>query len=1644
MDGEPEATGLEANAAETDVPPEAVPPIWRSGGHAHEHAAAARKRASKGERRFVIGALFLALVGVLIAFLLWLRPLRTPYFAGIFVTNAASPQIPVAAYLAEDQAALEGSNLFPLASQFAFTNQDRHTMELQLIALQLRSFWQPVVLYVAAPAGLAPDGSIVLFPSDFRPGDFRTALPLKEVFGSLATCPARHKLLILDIFRPVADGQFGVLADDLASRIAVQADSFRDRHLLVLCACSPGQVAQTSSTLGRSIFNFYFVEGLSGRADGALPDQPKDGRVSVKELAAFLAAHVDRWSMHNRNTRQTPMLLGQAEDFDLISIAAPPPIPDSTEPVAVVPYPKWLRAGWELHDEWWAAGHAREVPHLVRQLEVELLRIERRHWEGDEAASIEVEVKALLGNAKERLQQNTAVAQPEPRSLALAVAQGKQADAALRTELKQLVARVESIDPGLKPEDAEKLRAKPLGEFIEKLKGKTDVDLALAVVEAVSLDSALTPDRIIFLDQLLRSQQAKPRFVETAYLQKMAQRLAALASSPPGARTVGPNQELEVLRRGFDVVRRGEQAASKWQTFTWLEPLLDPAMQKRHDGEIALWSSGYADLAAADEQLQQALAELTTITAAQAAVEHGLRGLAEAVILLPDSLNYVAAAPDLRTAWLRVATATGAMVQALAVVGAAQPPTLENLAKQTGQWERAAANLADAMTELRQPFATESVRHLVARATAASAGGAVLLEVEALLQTPLLKAADREALWNARQALADRLNAAIRAADQEDDRRDRPFAPLGEFEAHRELYESRESQRGLIRAMGSVALLKLSGYAPEAVRRLEAQLKSAVKEPNESAWLDAVNRDLIEAWYVALPAQAEQETNLRRRLYLTWFLPPFFPLAILDTPASNPAVQFRVRELAALWAWQADRFDYETHDLGRTEFLLDAAREYQRFRSPAAPDNYLSLAHTGTLNLTPLQPSALGQLQLELFGAAAERPPVSVVRPTSPALKITIDTSSVPTGPGRVWNIPFRVAIDPAAGPLRPAPAGLLLEARIAGRSFHHLLPLPTLAQWETDPFVILLSTNSGEPQHPLSDLLLRPLKGPKEAAPTAEGAPASPPTAAPAPPVLGPTVQRLYAYVRNPSARPRKLLLELRAHQSILGRALLALGPGEIKKANFSAPAAPAPAGAAPAAPAPAPGPELNPLDGPIEFRLLDPENQEATLLVQSYPVGVAPARSYVNIAGVQFAPASTRTRGRNRLTVDLIGRASLGAVPCPVQLVVPPDRVPGLLSASEGTFDGVIETPGQPVSLFADNLRLQEGTPDLGHFYVNVDGRERAFVFQASFARHGDPTTPREDLTPALRLRADRYAQAGPSYRVTVEVDSPPAESTLEVALGRVVGGGFEADAVQSFPQARETRVRFSPFGPEGALLFEAVSRDWTVRLNTTGILGERRLRARLLNRAGIELLSVSQAVSLDNSIPVRVKFLDLPAQAKRGTPLVVEASGRDTESGIREVNFFLGRPMDGKLPPNTPLIKAVPTSADRATWTAKVPLPDDRKGPIDLSVQMVNNVGLGAFATESIELLETDPINPGLIHGKLVEGAIPQAGIDVTLHDEKGAEKARTTTGADGNFRFGVIPPGKYELRASKAVSNRKATKSIVVEAGKPLDVTLELFL
>ena len=304
---------------------------WRDGGSSRRPERTGPTSTSKWLGTAVVAVLLAAAVGLLgwLAFQIWFASGPRPYFVAFWVGPYDRPEIPPTAWLDADRRSLIDDQVFSKADTRS-NGADRPTLEVmqkRLEDLAGRRRDEAVVVYLSAYAIVDHDKKIQIMAADSVPYEVKTQLSLSWVLDRLKNCPAKNKLLVLDIMRGMIDprdvgGTADGVGDLVAQELQASADPSRlnDPDLMVIAACGPGQVALGSETLRHSVFGYYFHRALTTEE----ADTDGDGAVSVRELADYLTKNVDAWAMHFRGVHQRPVLLGREQGDFLLAATRPP------------------------------------------------------------------------------------------------------------------------------------------------------------------------------------------------------------------------------------------------------------------------------------------------------------------------------------------------------------------------------------------------------------------------------------------------------------------------------------------------------------------------------------------------------------------------------------------------------------------------------------------------------------------------------------------------------------------------------------------------------------------------------------------------------------------------------------------------------------------------------------------------------------------------------------------------------------------------------------------------------------------------------------------------------------------------------------------------------------------------------------------------------------------------------------------------------------------------------------------------------------------------------------------------------------------------------------------------------------------------
>jgi hypothetical protein len=923
------------------------------GWHEKPAETAPRARGRRRRRRFGVLAAIGVLLGALAALVLLLRPSHPPAELSIAVFRY-SRQYPPNALASWDSRALGD---FFADHRERPDEQEGALLRGELAHLRTRPANEGILLHLSALARTAK-GTVYLLPSDADPDDPGSWVPLGEVMDALHDCPARHKVLILDVARPSADARLGILADDVATRLPtlLEPEVGKDPALLfVLLPCSPGEVALASDELGLSVFGHYLVEGLRGKADGYNPAGRVDETVTLDELAEYVRSHVDRWAWENRHLHQIPLLLAkdpeQARRVQLtlmrvVGKVTPQAAQEATSPDA-------LTRGWKLLDTWREGRIFEFAPRRYRELEATLIRSEQQ-W-----AARNVDAASLNGQLGERLadiERNEArdlaqVPHPPARSLAVALARGEkppeiQAVEALRGLAKEAVEVAAEAKKAKDPAAVTAAFQKKL-DAVRKPFEKKPFALHWVVFEAAADDPALDADRLRFYaGRLTDWDQDDPRYAETLLLRR-------LADLQPDRRTGTWPQEL--VQRALQVARDGEKAIAcqaqrrrgkeivallEPRALPWVRNVLSAAVRDRREGERRLFRGDGRQWKQADDSLRQADQEYEKALDLIGAVAEAHRLLQDTGVFLPEFAPYRLATPnpELSTKdWDEAVRQAGDMADYLAHPERQEVRTLADLSAVLDDIRGRIRDLRTPLNRLRDRV-RDQINALRPERRAGRVDPVDYVEADALLNSSLLTAAERVTLRKAARDLGQQLNSKTQDEDAAETPQHRLAPPAPDPSAPQD-----EDRRALRRARCQIDLLKLAGLtgaaaldkaatalrpavAPEELEALGDRCRAACARGLADEAQEALKRAGEVATAKEVPAGLVAADRLCRGIHP-------FDVKIGGPGDLNPAPLLRQKEARLFWDWIAgvcqEEADQPNAPAATRDFYSRAADDYR-------------------------------------------------------------------------------------------------------------------------------------------------------------------------------------------------------------------------------------------------------------------------------------------------------------------------------------------------------------------------------------------------------------------------------------------------------------------------------------------------------------------------------------------------------------------------------------------------------------------------------------------------------------------------------------------------------------------------------------------
>lgn len=1635
---------------------------WKGGDGSAPRPGTPQAKQAKQRKVFGILAVMLALVGIIAAIVYFLRKPPDTTFYPVAISEYEQPDLPVNALAAQDRDALskvfqdqeqQYTHIFggEQAKETGITQQ-KDLMEKMFASWQQRHKQEAIVVYLNALALCNADGEVYLLPALAQPDEPGGWIKLKEVLEKVASCPAENKLVIVDVMRTPVSPRLGVLGHDLAAHVKRTVEELPEgQRPFVLLACAPGQVSHTSQALGRSVFGYYLEQGLRGWAD--ICSDKQNHRVTVQKLYRFVSDRVERWAQkQDRNLHQTPLLLGSGRDFDL-TVISKDPTPEEGDPAVEVPgYPDWLRQQWEERDRWWTQKDYRLAPHAFHRLEATLLKAEHQWRGGRDEESLRKDVRQKVDRLTQTLQEvRAAVTRGQPRPLSVAQArkhpqekfEPEPAAQALRDMLNGLK-RLPAKERAAKEEDAIKAflngptpppnpPGKPAPEPPAKWR-----DRPLTLSEAVVQVASEEPTEIDFLYRVLLLANEKkpanlrhPLYVETVFLQRLAEEL-------------GKGVPRDTLTLALQVVHDGEEvAACDARAFPWSRRFIDRAAARRHEAEVRLFARDCVRPDSAHPLFEEAKVQYAEARRRVETAEKACHTYDEAMTLLPAYVPYLLAVPVVKESerknWEQCVQGVNQLHQMLANPPAADA-TLDDdtLRANLDQLESLTTALARSLTDLRRPVTPEALTATLAESTRSEDES----RLDSLLELSWLTAAQREAVWKARKAVADLHVKATLKSDQQDNAR-RVHAKQAS-PGDTEKAQAQERERTAERAQVLVELLRLGG-STRVADQLAKDLLAARKNAGADAW-SAFGQKFKTAWSKGLADEIHATRPLPARERLCRVFPPFDDLPV----KGSPSAELERERVLAYRGWLGTRYRYESqelHALDDRSRAEGAGTTAENFYDAATGEYPASDAEETPVRLnwrgaTPdLSNKQKSHEQVTLRMTLSGTPVGDVKFPDAITdavwLRVKVGPPVAPRGGGQTYDLPVDLERPPGAENSRnDPPRAFLVGATAGGLTYHVRVPV-LLPGSATKQLRLVVTDAAQDPKNPVDEqLALRPnVKG-----------------------------QTYYVFVHNPTDEEKKVLVQLHSNDPARDYPPQPVTAKKgLTRVEFKSPQ-----------------PKFEPIKGVLQLKLLDAEGERRQLDEATLRVTVESPAEYVR-AAVDYDPE------KKKLTARVWPRRKLSEPPCHVTLVLPPnDSEFSLTLAPDANkvLDGDLpQNPDEPLQLFAEGIQLdRDSNQDRGEVSLTVDGYPRALIYRVRFSsdatglQNGLPVPP----APRLRVRAAASARPGEPYKVHIEVDNAPADAQVRAFLKSARADDFPRMPIWSRQGAREVHNEFS-LGETGGLVFNTSVGYWLAPIPIGKLGGDFELKVVLVDPASGRPLKDSARQDLvrttkvvfDETPPENVEILSVAGhEPSKSSPtlierpadgaLVVVAKGEDQESGIEKVDFFLTKlvedPKTGKprLPDGAEAVRFAGTPVeknDRTRWKARLFVKKEQEGLTPITVRFVNGVGQETFDQTSVNVVApgaatSTPAGPktGSIKVKVVVGTLPQPGVTVILKKakdpgDKEGKPARTND--DGECSFKDLPPGEYVLSCSttKATEKLMDQQPVEVTAGKEEQVTLK---
>ncbi len=1583
---------------------------------------AGKSATSRGRQIFGMAALLMVLVGLLAGFIYMFGSPPQSVLVPICVDVCDSYHLrnPLAQRDRELLTRLGKSLNWKVEDTQADRSRTLIQQRLQALATGISD--EPVIVYVNALARVV-DGKVYILVEDSKPEDMESAVLLDDVLQALARCPSKHKLLLLDLQRPIRHARLGLLGDDVGSGVKEAIAKIEDRTFHVVSAAAPLQDSLVGDELGQSVFAHYLAEGIRGAAAPWDPASRTPDRVTVAGLARYVQAQVERWSRLNRALEQTPLYWPPTKKFDFeLSVARKAaPTPES-EAAAAAPSPsatspddkppedppeikeqKAARSAlvklWEELDVWRDSGLGRATGAQLHHWQAKALLQEDRWRTGESVAEVRAEMEKLLGEIqRDRQTQERALFRDTTPSLAAAVARLRFIHGTAAAEppagLHDAIRRIVTSEP-----QADK---KPLDEIYgEFFKDVTDdqrkrLIVAKAVFDVATELRGLNQKSLEMLLRCLPPAEQMPSYAELLFMRD-------LPTGPNAALLENALQVQQIVQPAMLLMRRGEELlAADPRHWPWLARVTAAAEAQRQAALLLLAHPGYIPPAVLVQQLNSARQTVAEADDRRRDLEQAVR-LRDAVLAdLPSLADMIVARPadalfrDQVERWRGLAAEWSELDSLLQPPAAGSAPAAGELAQSLRAALDRAKRLEERTDTLRRDLVEKFRQRLKEIHDSASDNPGDYAELSAMLAWTWLPAQERMLLLDARRKLGERLRDRTAKADFEDEQRHRSAAPV--FSGARDPNQAPDPRavefnqlRALTLARLSIDLLRFAGLPEAEFKDFDfasppASVPVAWGEPLAKLWRQRLREKLEEVR--AVPTLAGD------RLTRIYFHGPLAPWEEFTKNENNQlALRLFTSNLQARDQWLTRHYLEQEAAWADVElwakFFRETAPVTLRFREGGAAARLeIDLPSRLELQADEEDGPVAGGVDLGISLSAGELAPDDV------RVNVLADTKWIQSqltalqqaGPSRLRARLSLVGLEEAkAGDAEPK--GVWVQVWWRDRVASRRLDLGNLAGRLRRPRLLLARgiSPTDEIDPTVSKLNLR----------TAAG-----------------VQQPLFVFVNNPDKVERRLRVRMFIDgQLVQSSSEFRLPPGSEFKSV----------------------PEVGrlyekarPDDKPravareVAFELFDAETN-TPVMRRNLGLSAEPLSALVRLERPIYRNGELRlefTALRNfpetaPLEIELRTQPGIDE---PVERR--PDPLPPRLEqiTRAGRKDVVLKVER--------NLRLGRG-----EVTVRVDGVSRAFLVHF----WQDESRPAEIVTtPQVRIEGDDYVRPGTEPKFTIATANL---RDVDYEWDLTSFGGDEAVARPRRP-ARHTAFLMDQGGPDFGLLLSAQVADYQHPLRVPAHGDTLRLRVTLRDTRG-QMEATKEVVIAD---PLRLRPTDLEAQLADGQ-IELRLAPTPRRVPIRSVKFYRGEQVDPKFllrPAEDDPFRVVLPDPTREPALSVIVEVEDFAGQKD---QMASNIDLARLRSEAARAdfgsVKATVLRDGRRGGRgymvVVFRRNATGGFD---------EVARGETNQQSEVSLRGLAPGSYVVSCQLSDGTKKANRDVTVEKRKETPVELDL--